>query len=180
MLGTREPRGARVCVYRTAILCAYWPSTTTCDGVAKRTTFTRPAVDVPIAMSKHVTTISEEGFTATNEVRDFETTIDSTGEDAPDTLESLLAAYASCFVPALRVGGQQRGVDDLGRIEIDVTGDLNEDDKLAAVSFDVRTESDVDEETAQQILDRAQELCKVHDALKTELHAEMSLDGGAA
>ncbi|MDJ1430997.1 OsmC family protein [Halostagnicola sp. A-GB9-2] len=130
-------------------------------------------------MSKTVTTTSEEGFSATNETRDFETTIDATGEDAPDTLEALLAAYGSCYVPALRVGGEQRGVDDMGRIEIDVSGEQNDDDKLESIEFDIQVEADVDDETAENVLERADELCKVHDALKSELHADKSLEGGA-
>jgi uncharacterized OsmC-like protein len=130
-------------------------------------------------MSKQVTTVSEEGFSATNEIREFETTIDPNGEDAPDTLESLLAAYASCYVPALRVGGQQRGVDDLGRIEIESTGELNDDDKLDSVHFDIHVEADVDDETGQKIIDRGFELCKVHDALKDSLHAETAFEGDA-
>ena len=131
-------------------------------------------------MSKHVTTVSDEGFSTTNEIRDFETSIDATGDDAPDTLESLLAAYGSCYVPALRVGGQQRGVEELGRIEIDVSGELNDDDKLDTISFDIRVEADVDDETGQSIVDRAFELCKVHDALKESLHADASIEGNAA
>ncbi|GAB3029188.1 OsmC family protein [Natronobiforma cellulositropha] len=130
-------------------------------------------------MAKAVTTISEEGFSATNEVREFEVDVDATGEEAPDTLEALLAAYGSCYVPALRVGGQQRGADDLGRIEIDVTGELNDDDKLESVSFDISVESEVDEETGEKVIERAFELCKVHDALKDSLHAETSFQGGA-
>ncbi|MFP8888410.1 OsmC family protein [Natrialbaceae archaeon A-CW2] len=130
-------------------------------------------------MTKEVTTVSEAGFSATNTIRQFETTIDATGEDAPDTLETLLATYGACYVPALRVGGQQRGVDDLGKIAIDVTGDLNDDDKLEAVSFGIRVEADVDDETGDKIVDRAFELCKVHDALKDSLHAETSFEGDA-
>ena len=130
-------------------------------------------------MAKEVTTISEEGFSTTNEIREFETDIDATGEDAPDTLEALLAAYGACYVPALRVGGQQRDVDDLGRIEIGVTGELNDDDKLESVDFDIRVEADVDDEKGEAVIERAFELCKVHDALKESLHAETSFEGGA-
>ncbi|WP_436344846.1 OsmC family protein [Natronorubrum sp. FCH18a] len=130
-------------------------------------------------MAKQVTTVSEEGYSATNEIRDFETTIDATGEEAPDTLEALLAAYASCYVPALRVGGEQRGAGDLGRVEIESTGDLNDDDKLESVSFDIRVEADVDDETADEVIERANELCKVHDALKSDLYAETSFESGA-
>ncbi|WP_129116749.1 OsmC family protein [Halegenticoccus tardaugens] len=131
-------------------------------------------------MAKTVQTVSEEGFSTTNQIRDFETSIDATGEDAPDTLESLLAAYASCYVPALRVGGQQRGVDDLGRIEIDASGELNDDDKLESVAFDIAVEADVDDEQGEKIIERAFELCKVHDALKDSLHADATIEGGSA
>ncbi|WP_255193933.1 OsmC family protein [Natronobeatus ordinarius] len=130
-------------------------------------------------MAKEVTTTSEEGFSATNDIREFETEIDATGEDAPDTLEAVLAAYGSCYVPALRVGGQQRDVDELGRIEIGVTGELNDDDKLESIDFDIRVEADVDDEKGEAIVERAFELCKVHDALKESLHAEASFEGNA-
>ncbi|WP_101297772.1 OsmC family protein [Halegenticoccus soli] len=130
-------------------------------------------------MAKEVHTVSEEGFSSTNQIRDFETAIDPNAEDAPDTLESLLAAYASCYVPALRVGGRQRGVDDLGRIEIDASGELNDDDKLESVSFDIRVEADLDDGQGEQIVERGFELCKVHDALKDSLHADTTIEGGA-
>ena len=130
-------------------------------------------------MAKSVTTVSEEGYTATNEIREFETTIDANGEDAPDTLEALLAAYGSCYVPALRVGGQQRGADDLGKIEIDITGELNDDDKLESIHFDISVEGDVDDDTGEEVIERAFELCKVHDALKDSLHADTTFEGDA-
>lgn len=130
-------------------------------------------------MAKTVTTTSDEGFSATNEIRDYEVTIDATGEESPDTLEQLLAAYGSCYVPALRVGGEQRGVDEMGKIEIETTGELNDDDKLDAISFDIRVEAEVDDDTADDVIERANELCKVHDALKSDLHAECTLEGDA-
>ena len=130
-------------------------------------------------MAKSVTTVSEEGYTATNEIREFETTIDANGEDDPDTLEALLAAYGSCYVPALRVGGQQRGADDLGKIEIDITGELNDDDKLESIHFDISVAGDVDDDTGEEVIERAFELCKVHDALKDSLHADTTFEGDA-
>lgn len=130
-------------------------------------------------MSKQVTTVSEDGYESTTEVRDFSVDIDPGGESAPDTLESLLASYGACYVPALRVGAQQRDVGELGRIELDITGDLNEDDKLEAIQFDVKVEADVSEDEGQEAIDRAFDLCKVHDALKGELHAETTFEGGA-
>jgi len=130
-------------------------------------------------MTKQVTTTSEAGYASDNQIRDFERTIDATGEDAPDTLEAVLAAYASCYVPALRVGAEQRDVGDLGRIEIDADGDLNDDDKLAAVHFTVRTEAELDDEQADDVIARADELCKVHDALNADLAADVTIQGGA-
>ena len=130
-------------------------------------------------MSKHVVSTSDDGYVSTNDVRDFELTIDAGGEETPDTIETLLADYAACYVPALRVGGKQRGVDDLGKIENAVTGEVNDDGKLTSINFDIKVEAALDDETGQQVLDRAFELCKVHDALKDELHADSTIEGDA-
>jgi len=127
-------------------------------------------------MAKEVHSVSEEGFSTTSQIRDFETTIDAEGEEAPDTLEALLAAYAACYVPALRVGAQQRDAGDLGRIEIDATGDLNDDDKLASVSFAVSTDADLDDDTSAAVAERAHELCKVGDAVKESLVADVTFE----
>jgi uncharacterized OsmC-like protein len=126
-------------------------------------------------MAKSVHTTSSEGFSSENQIRDFDLTIDATGESGPDTLEALLAAYASCYVPALRVAAEQRDAGDLGEVAIDATGELNDDDKLDAVRFDISTDAALDDDTAASIVERANELCKVHDALKSSLAAEVSL-----
>lgn len=143
---------------------------------AGRTNLTSVADNTRNAMPE-VTTTSEEGFSAENEVRDFSMTIDATGEEAPDTLETLLAAYGSCYVPALRVGAEQRDAGDLGKVEIDVSGDLNDDDKLESVAFDVRWEAEVADVAA--VVERANELCKVHDAVKSSLQADVSVEMNA-
>lgn len=130
-------------------------------------------------MTKEVTSVSDAGYSAVNSIRDFEITIDPNGEDSPDTVELLLADYAACYVPALRVGGKQRGADDLGRIENHVTGEVDDDGKLTSVRFEISVEADIDDETGRKILDRAFELCKVHDALKDSLHADATIEGGA-
>ncbi|GKZ13549.1 hypothetical protein HAL_14300 [Haladaptatus sp. T7] len=163
-------------LFHTDYLARFYTFTPT--SAAGRTSLRSVAANVEIAMPE-VTTTSEAGYSAENEVRDFSVTIDATGEDAPDTLETLLAAYGSCYVPALRVGGEQRGAGDLGKIEIDVSGDLNDDDKLDAVAFDIKWEAETDDETAQDVIDRAFELCKVHDAVKESLHAETTVETGA-
>lgn len=126
-----------------------------------------------------VTTTSDEGFASESTIREFTVDIDPAGEAAPTTLESLLAAYAACFVPALRVGAEQRGVGDLGRVEIAVTGELNDDDKLEATTFDISVEADIDDDEADRAVARGLELCKVHDALKDSVRAEITVEGGA-
>lgn len=126
-------------------------------------------------MAKTVQTTSTEGYSSISEIGEYTLEIDATGETAPDTLETLLASYAACYVPALRVGAKQRNVGDLGEITVEVTGELNDDDKLAAIHFDVTTDAGLDEEAAETVIARAAELCKVHDALKADLHAEVSL-----
>ena len=126
-------------------------------------------------MAKEVHSVSEEGYSTTNQMGDFESTIDAQAESGPGTLEALLAAYASCYVPALRVGAQQRDAGDLGRIDIDATGDLNDDDKLESVTFDVSTDGDLDEDKKEAVIERANELCKVGDALKESLEADVTI-----
>jgi uncharacterized OsmC-like protein len=140
-----------------------------------------PQASVPRgAMAKEVVSTSEEGSSSVSSVRDFELEVDAAGEETPDTVETLLADYAACYVPALRVGGRQRGVDDLGKIENTVTGEVNDDGKLTSISFDIKVEADVDDEKGEEIVERADELCKVHDALKESLHhSGTSLEGGA-
>ncbi|WP_053947456.1 OsmC family protein [Halolamina sediminis] len=130
-------------------------------------------------MSKQVTTVSEDGYASTTEIRDFSVDIDPGGESAPDTLESLLASYGACYVPALRVGAKQRDVGELGEIELSITGELNDDDKLESVQFDIAVGADVTEEEGAEAIDRAFDLCKVHDALKSDLHAETTFEGDA-
>ncbi|WP_435346983.1 OsmC family protein [Haloarchaeobius sp. HRN-SO-5] len=129
-------------------------------------------------MSKEVHSVSEEGYSTHNEVRDFESTIDATGEVGPDTLEALLAAYASCYVPALRVGAEQRQAGDLGRIEIDSTGELNDDDKLESIHFDIRVAGDIGDK-GDAVVTRAHELCKVGSAVKGSLVADVDIEGNA-
>lgn len=128
-------------------------------------------------MAKQVTTISESGFESTSAINGRTIEIDAAGESTPDTLEHLLATYAACYVPALRVGAEQRDAGDLGTIEINVSGETNDDGKLSAVSFDISTEADVTGDQAAAVINRADALCKVHDALKPALHASVVLNG---
>lgn len=127
----------------------------------------------------HVTSVSREGYATTSRVGDFKLTVDATDETGPNPNAVLMADYASCYVPAFRVAARQRGHDDLGRIEIDVEGDLNEDDDLDAIRFHIRVEADVSDDEWDGIVARAAEICHVHSALREALHADIDVEGGS-
>ncbi|GGI99189.1 hypothetical protein GCM10008995_06380 [Halobellus salinus] len=124
-------------------------------------------------------TVSDEGFESTSNAGEFELTIDATGEAGPDPNTVLVADYAACFLPAFRVGGQQRGHDNLGKVQIDADADLDGDDDLEAIRFDVHVESDLDDETLGEIVDRAEGICHVHSALREELRADVTAHADA-
>lgn len=126
----------------------------------------------------NVTSTSDEGFATTSQLGDFELTIDATGEEGPDPNETLVADYASCYIPAFRVGAQQRDHDDLGKVEIDAAADLDDDDDLESISFDISVEADLDGEE-DEIAERGEDICHVHSALREELHADISVESDA-
>ena len=124
-------------------------------------------------------TVSEEGYASTSQVGDFDLQIDATDETGPNPNAALVATYASCYLPAFRVGGSQRGEEKLGRIQIDASADLDDDDDLASIAFDVHVEADLDDETAADIAERAEGICHVHSALRDGLRADISVYPGA-
>jgi organic hydroperoxide reductase OsmC/OhrA len=124
-------------------------------------------------------TVSEEGYACTSQVGDFDLQIDATGEAGPEPNAALVATYASCYLPAFRVGGSQRGEEDLGKIQIDASADVDDDDDLVSIAFDVHVEADLDDETASDIAERAEGICHVHTALREELQADVSVYPGA-
>jgi organic hydroperoxide reductase OsmC/OhrA len=124
-------------------------------------------------------TVSEEGFVSTSQAGDYELTVDATGEEGPTPNQVLVADYAACFLPAVRVGGQQRGHDDLGKVQIDADADLDEDDDLASISFTIHVEAALDDEELDEIVERAEGICHVHSALREGLHAEIEAYGDA-
>ena len=124
-------------------------------------------------------TVSDEGFACINQVGDFEFTIDATDEEGPNPNAALVATYASCFLPAFRVGGQQRGHDDLGEIQIDASADLDDDDDLESIHFAIHVGADLDDETLAEIVERAEGICHVHTALREGLHADIDVYGDA-
>lgn len=125
------------------------------------------------------TTVSEEGYGCTSQVGDFDMAIDATDETGPNPNAALVATYASCFLPAFRVGGQQRGEDDLGKIQIDSSADLDDDDDLTAIRFDIHVEADLSDDELDEIVERAEDICHVHSALREGLHADITVHGGA-
>ena len=124
-------------------------------------------------------TLSTEGFASKSQVGDFTLDIDALGDDGPTPNQVLVADYAACFLPAFRVGGQQTGHDDLGTIQIDAEADLDDDDDLSAIRFDIHVEADLDDETFADITERAEGICHVHTALREGLHADITVHGGA-
>jgi organic hydroperoxide reductase OsmC/OhrA len=124
-------------------------------------------------------TLSTEGFASKNQVGDFTLDIDALGDDGPTPNQVLVADYASCFLPAFRVGGQQTGHDDLGKIQIDTEASLDDDDDLSSISFDIYVEADLSDEEFAEITERAEGICHVHAALREGLHADISVHGGA-
>ncbi|PSQ56772.1 hypothetical protein BRD22_04510 [Halobacteriales archaeon SW_8_68_21] len=124
-------------------------------------------------------TVSEEGYASTSQVGEFDLRIDATDETGPNPNATLVATYASCYLPAFRVGGSQRGEEELGKIQIDVSAELDDDDDLESIAFDVHVEADLDDETAADVAERAEGICHVHSALREGLHADISVYPGA-
>lgn len=131
-------------------------------------------------MTPDVTTNSESGFASRSTIRSFEVDLDPTGEDAPDTIESLLATYAACYMPALRVAAEQRDLGDLGPIEIDVHGEVDDNGKLLSTTFDIGVDPELTDTEVGTLITRAGELCKVHAALRPPLRATVTVNGQEA
>lgn len=121
-----------------------------------------------------VTSTCEEGYSVTSVVDDWELTVDATGEEGPTATQVLAADYASCYIPAFRVAAQKLGVDDLGRIEVEVTADLDEDDDLEAIDFEIAIEGSLGD-AGRDVVNRGEDICHVHSALREELQAEISV-----
>lgn len=121
-------------------------------------------------------TTTSEGYMADNHVDGFDLTIDSNTEEGPSPTGTLLASYASCYVVALRIGAQQRGVENLGRVDLDAEADRDSDGDLEAIRFAITVGVDLDEETLGGIVERADDLCHVHAALREDLRAKVTID----
>jgi uncharacterized OsmC-like protein len=124
-------------------------------------------------------TVSDEGFACTSQVGDFDLQIDALDETGPNPNAALVATYASCFLPAFRVGGQKTGFDDLGKIQIDADASLDDGDDLSEISFDIYVEEDLEEDEFDDIVDLAEDICHVHDAVRDGLQADVTVVGDA-
>ncbi|WP_302080173.1 OsmC family protein [Salinibaculum rarum] len=121
-----------------------------------------------------VTSTSESGYTTTSVTGEWELVVDATGEDGPNPNQVLAADYASCFIPAFRVGANKEGFDDIGRVEVAVEADLDDDDDLAAISFTIHVEEALGD-AVDDVVARAEDICHVHAALREELRADISV-----
>jgi organic hydroperoxide reductase OsmC/OhrA len=127
----------------------------------------------------NTTTVSEEGFSSDSQVGDFELTIDATNQEGPDPNQVLVANYASCFLPAFRVAADQHGYEDLGQVEIETEATLDDDDDVESISFTIYVEEQIDDGDVDEIVDQAEEVCHVHSALESSLHADVTVESGA-
>jgi uncharacterized OsmC-like protein len=122
-------------------------------------------------------TTSEEGYASVSRVGEFELSIDATGGEGPTPQMVLVADYASCYLPAVRVAADRLGYDDVGTVQIEAEGDLDDNDDVQAVRFTIHVEADLDEADLDGLVERANEICHVHDALREELHADVDVYG---
>lgn len=125
-----------------------------------------------------LTSTSKDGFVTSSVTDDWEVTIDAAGEEGPTPNELLVANYASCLIPALRVSARENGIDDLGQVEIDVAATLDENGDLSSISFGLRVEATLDDRV-ESIVEYAESICHVHSALREGLHAEVSVTDSA-
>jgi organic hydroperoxide reductase OsmC/OhrA len=120
----------------------------------------------------------DEGYAVSNVVDGWELLVDATGEEGPTAQQVLAADYASCYVPAFRVAAQKEGIDDVGRIEVEVEADLDEDDDLESIAFHIECEASLGEVTSD-VVARGEDICHVHSALQEELHADITVTDDA-
>jgi len=125
-----------------------------------------------------VTSACEDGYTVESVINgEWELIVDALSNDGPSPNEVLAADYASCYIPALRVAAGKYNYDDIGEVEIEVAADLDEEDDLESIAFDVEVETSLGDDE-QDIVELAEDICHVHSALTEELHADISIESG--
>jgi uncharacterized OsmC-like protein len=121
------------------------------------------------------TTVNEAKFHALSRAGDFELSIDATGQEGPSPNEVLVADYASCFTFACRAGAQREMDVKLGKVETAAEADLDGDDDLTGISFEMHVEADLDEAAVEELLSLGEDICHVHDSLKESLEADVDV-----
>ena len=126
-----------------------------------------------------VTSTCEEGFTVTNVIDDeWELVVDALSEEGPSPNQVLAADYVSCYIPAFRVAADEAGYDDVGRIEAEVRAEVDDDDDLSGIGWVLEVEADLTGDV-DDIIERGEEICHVHSAVREELHAEIEVEHNA-
>lgn len=125
------------------------------------------------------TTVNEAKYHALSRAGDFELSIDATKNEGPSPNEVLVADYASCFSFACRAGANRQLDIDLGKVETEAEGDLDENDDLTAIRFQMYVEADLDDDEVEQVLDLGRQICHVHSALREELYADIEVEPNA-
>ena len=124
-----------------------------------------------------LTTSNPNGYDSESVIGDFALAIDPMDETGPNPNAVLVADYASCFLPAVRMGAQQNGYDDLGEMEIEATATVDDHDDLQAIEFTLKVEAAVDD--PNELVALSEELCHVHAALRDGLAADVTVEDEA-
>ncbi|QSG07939.1 OsmC family protein [Halapricum desulfuricans] len=120
-----------------------------------------------------LTTTNTSGFDTESVIGGFAVGIDPMTETGPDPNSVLVADYAACFLPAVRMGARKSGYD-LGKMEIEAEADLTDEDNLESISFTLKVEGNV--ENPEELVELGEQFCHVHTALREELHADVTVE----
>lgn len=120
-----------------------------------------------------LTTTNEDGFDTKSVIGDFAVAVDPMNETGPNPNEVLVADYASCFLPAVRMGARENDLDDLGKMEIDAEATLDDHDNLEAIRFTLKVEAALDDPDELAVI--GEQYCHVHTTLREGLHADVTV-----
>lgn len=121
------------------------------------------------------TTVNDEKYHALSRAGEFELSIDATGSEGPTPNEVLVADYASCYTFACRAGANRRLDVDLGKVETEAEGDLDDSDDLTGIRFHIHVEADLTDEQIAEVIELGNDICHVHDAMKESLYADVEI-----
>ena len=122
---------------------------------------------------------NEAGFSATSDIDGVELTTHAQGEGRPSPNAVVVTDYAQCFSYAFRATAMRGDFEDTGAITVEAHADLDEDDDLTAIRFDLHVEQSYADDEVEELLAGAEDLCHVHAALKPSLHADVTVHTGA-